>query len=619
MERVRASSRPSPQPSLRGRGGNGITRFAFLLLSSLIPPPSSLAQTTQPTLSINIGFDGVFKPDSWTPVFVTVAESSSHPGTIEVRSARGRMGNVISARVQSNPKPTTFTLYAQLDPLDRATVEWRDDAGKLVSGIDVTEMVRQNPAALGGPVIGVAGAIADANRVAGQIVRDTGEFVASGTIRTRLLPERATAYQSLDVLVLPELNTDEIDDATEAEIVRWMNAGGMVITWPGTQAPPEGSPLGRVLAASVGDVVTRSINGKEVAVRSLTAADANAVDLSDSDTILFTRKVGLGQIAVFGFDPTRVYGSIDRRIAALRQATASQVSMSPDERRVGSYDPLVYQARGEEQLPTPAAPNDQWLLLALAFGLIMGPGESLLLLFCRRPIFTPLTMVGFAVALGSGVAISIKSVETHEASIEVVVENDSGVVARSILSSRVPESAAASWVIGRSSDPQHETAGELSVGQRQDHLESGTLIALSDRLPRVRSFDYQPAKPLLLVSGSITDSAAQMQSSDASAWEKAFVISADSVRALAKAPPADQALSVPNYLQPATDSDDPATARRETGIEALAKQPGWEAILMDRQLGSRIVRLFEKESVSAIVASRTHGSTRQFVIHLQRP
>ena len=47
---------------------------------------------------------------------------------------------------------------------------------------------------------------------------------------------------------------DAIDDATEAEIVNWVRAGGMVVTWPGAQAVPDASPIGKVLPVTMGDV-----------------------------------------------------------------------------------------------------------------------------------------------------------------------------------------------------------------------------------------------------------------------------------------------------------------------------------------------------------------------------
>lgn len=591
--------------------------LAFFILHSAFCILPSSAQTTQPTLSASLGFNGVFKPSSWSPVYVTIAEPQGQSGTIEVRTARGRVGNVVTARVQSNAKPTTFSLYAPLDPLDRITADWRDAEGKLIQHLDLTEAARQNPAALGGSVVGVAGQIADANRVATQLIRDTGEFVAAGAVEARLLPERAIGYDSIDVLVLPELNTDAIEDAVENEILSWVRAGGIVVTWPGAQPTLADSPLARALPVEMGDIATQTIDGRETAIRQMKPVDAGAIDLSDSRTILFARNVGLGHVAVFGFDPTMVYRSTQDRIDAFRKATAKQVALSPDERRTGVYDPLIWQARGEEQLQPAERDSDTWLWIALGIGLVIGPGEALLLLLCRRQTHRWLTTAGCAVALGSGLALLLKPDEQPQRSIELIIETDEGVVARSVLSTSAPTSAAA-WLIGRSADPLNEAAGELTLRQRQEHLEPAELHSLSRESPRVRSVDLAGGKPLLLVNGPIDGPSTQVQSADESAWERAVVLSAGGLRALSNAPKAGEALLVANHLQSPTASDDPATVRKETAIEALANQEGWEPILIDRHLGSSLVRRFETEGVSAIVAQRTLGNTKQYVIHFQR-
>lgn len=610
MKNAKCKTRTKPSASKRCGVVVAILHFACCVLPSA-------AQTTRPTLSASLGFNGVFRPDSWTPVYVTIADPTSRSGTIEIRTARGRIGNVISARIQSNPKPTTFTLYAPLDPLDHVAVEWRDADGKLVSWLEMTEKARENPAALGGPVFGVAGQLADANRVAAQIVRDTGEYVAAGAITSSRLPERSTGYHALDVLVLAGLNTDDIDDAVEEQIVQWVRAGGMLVTWPGAQLPSEGSPLAAVLPVTMGEVVPRMIDGREVAVRSMKRIDRVARGPSYTDAPI-ARSLGLGRVSVFAFDPTQVYASIEQRTKAFREAVHSEVSLSADDRRVGSFDPLVSQARGEEQLPLSVRPGEAWLWIGLAIGLVMGPGDALLLLLCRRPIFTPLTLTGLAIVLGSGLALSLKSSPVEMASIELIVEDGGGILSRSTLGTVAPDEAAAAWLVGRSTDPLHEIAGELQIDQRQNGVDAGAVIALSDRLPRVRSISFAQQEPMLLVNGPLESPAAKVQSADEGAWEKAVVITPGEIYPLSSAPTAASALGVGTHAQPSIDSDDPATARRETGIEALAKQPGWEPLLMDRHLSQRIVRIFESERTVGIVAMRKRGDAKQFVIHLQR-
>jgi hypothetical protein len=292
--------------------------------------------------------------------------------------------------------------------------------------------------------------------------------------------------------------------------------------------------------------------------------------------------------------------------------------LSPDDNRVGSYDPLVWQARGEEQLAPARRAGETWLWIGLGLGLVIGPGEALLLLLCRRRPVVPVTTLGGALALGCGLALLLEPEEIPDQSIELIIETGEGVVARSRLSTRPPD-AAASWLSGSSADPLSAVAGELSLGQRQDGFEPDVpLRTLSAQPPRVRSLMLEEDTPRLLVSGRIADRTAQVQSADEGSWDAAIVLGSDALAVLPMAPQAGEAVRLATQVASFASSDDPATVRAETPLEALAAQRDWEPILMDRHLGLRLVKRFEAEAVSAIVARRTLGNQRQYVIHLQR-
>ena len=68
----------------------------------------------------------------------------------------------------------------------------------------------------------------------------------------------------------------------------------------------------------------------------------------------------------------------------------------------------------------------------------------------------------------------------------------------------------------------------------------------------------------------------------------------------------------------ATASDDAGTRRAETGIERLAVEPGWEAILMDRTLATRLVRLQQVEGATIIAARSDHPEGPRYVLHVVR-
>lgn len=585
-------------------------QLAITLLTCLLLAPSAVAQTTQSAISASIGFSGVFKPDSWVPIYVRVSDGDApRSATLEVRTARSKLGHEVVARVATTRQPTTYTLYAPLGGLDGASLQLRDATGKLLGSVDLTGAVQQTSAANGGPVFGVAGAEADAQRLVNQLVNDTGEFAAAGILPTQLLPERVIGYSGIDCLVLPSLEPNSIGDEVQAAIVAWVRSGGIVITWPSAQAPSRPSPLVDALPADVGLPKEFAFEGTPVVGRKLTIrGGASSLDAAGAaESLILQRRLGLGQIVMLAFDPTRLSLSATARVALWRRLTSGQMAMSPDDERAGVFDPLVAQAVGEQQLSLPPAESRvsmrTLLGVGLLIGLLLGPAELLLLAAARRHPRTWYTMTGVGLTFGCGVAFVLWPVRAIATAprIDVRVEAPDGLAASAALTAEPSEGMAATWLTG-GAEPLAQMPSELELHQKAEHFDVRLVSTARGPAAKLRAVRF--AGETLHPPRINTDLAASLVTNRSpAAWDAYAVVSRNSVRLLPDPLAAGDARSF--ATTPTIAADDPSTRRVETGVERLASTAGWGAILMDGSLAERVVRLLETEETQLIVARST--------------
>ena len=552
-------------------------------------------------MTASLGFDGIFKPDNWTPVYVTLADEQRRAGTIEVRVAHGRLGHDVVARVVANPREQTFTLYAPLGSLDRAQVQFRDAAGKLIASSDLSDDVQKTPAAFGGFAVGVSGEPAAARRVAGELVRDTGEYTSAGVVAARLLPERAIGYRAVDALVIAGLDTDATDDRVEQAIVDWVRAGGVLIAWPGAQRPTQSdAPLAALLPADEGDLTTIRVEGRELIVRSLARRDGAAIaDLSVDGATTYRRRVGLGQIVYTNVDPTLLPNDIavDAKLARWRRLTENEFSLLPDDRRKGVFDPLVAQSLAEQSVRAASPPTSTdwrpWLWGALAAGLLLGPGEIAMLAIARQRPRVPYTAVGLLVIVAAGGALfvprSISRVPADRASLTVVGADGPAVEAWAHASGGLG-APGTNWLGGDASDPTRQPAGAARVTQRELKFEtSPKWVVGSEARPIARSLAFAAE-----MTAGCDPSRAPTSGAAAILARPRELVRDDGTAVVA---------------------DDPATVRVETGIERLAADPAWAAIFLDRTIAARLVRLQESEGVT--IAATKAGE--QITLRVDRP
>lgn len=582
------------------------------------------AQTTRPTLTATLGFDNDFKPDNWTPIYAHIADADApRSATLEVRTARGKLGHDVIARIVTSRTPTTYTIYAPVGYLDRLSLQLRDDAGRLLTAVDLTDTAAATPAALGGPVIGVAGNLAESQRVATQITRATGEFVASGAVPLALLAERAIGYSGVDCLVLPSLDADAMDEDVQRAIVSWVRSGGILVTWPGAQAPTQrDAPLVQALPATIGLPAAMQYEGYDLVGRELTPttmatlvpADAGPGDKKNPPYVF--RRLGLGQIVLLSADPTLLDSmTAADRIKLWRTLTDGQLTLLPEERRAGVFDSLTTQAVAEQQLK--ASPAAQKSTLATLFpitllaGLLVGPAELVFLAATGRHPRTWYTLTGLGLCVVCTLWWLAEMTTTDQRRmrpprIDVRVEAPDGLAALVELSQGPNPAFDVTWLTADRTDPSVQPASEVLLAQHGDRYDVAGFSNLGGTMANFRAIRF--TGPVLHPADINADvGALNVTNPTKLPWASIAIVSKDTVRLLDGdvAPRASASLG----KTPTTLADNPSTRRIETGIERLAADPGWAAILMDRRLAERLVRLLETEPDTTIVATRDARST----------
>jgi hypothetical protein len=599
-----------------------ITALA-VFLSSFILHPSSFAQTTRPTLSATLGFANSFKPDNWTPIYARISDAAApRPATLEIRTARGKLGHDVIARIVTTRMPTTYTLYAPVGYLDKLSLQLRDDAGRLLRSIDLTETAAATPAALGGPVIGAAGPDADAQRVASQITMATGEYAASGALSPSLLPERAIGYSGVDCLVLSALDSDVMDQDVQRAIIAWIRSGGILVTWPGAVAPTSDSPLTALLPGEIGEPAEIEFDGQGIVGRRMSERQniLDAVELAPE--AIFSRRVGLGQVVQLAFDPTRLTSTPEVRISLWRKLTGGQLALLPDDRRAGVFDSLTTQAVAEQQLKVSPPPVKSWAMtlvrLGLLTGLLLGPGELILLAAAGRQPRTWYTLAGVGLCVSCGilwVPLATTKPRIFWPGIDVRVESPDGLDASIRLSQQANATFETNWLTADRSDPALQPATELMLGQRADRIDVMGYSNLGNATANFRAIRFSGAV-LHPVELNVDLAASRVVNASKSNWASVAWIDRDGVRLAAGPVAPGDAASLANV--PIVPTDNPSTRRVETGIERLAAEPDWAAILLDRRLSERLVRLLEVEPSTVIVATRGASGTA-FTLQVIRP
>jgi hypothetical protein len=338
----------------------------LLLLCCAAPPAFAKVQ-----LAVDVGWENKFRAGKWTPLFITLQESSPRQVILEVYSpADRRYALNIKQGLTIGPQPVVVPIYAPLSfRLDETTITVRDgNTGRRLEHLIVNDFPvyanQPGPQAVSAqdPFIVISGNASGERMLQAQLRHQN---VNTAFIAANRLPITPVGYESIDVLLLNQPELSRLNVEQQGAIAAWVRGGGLLVIIPGSAPPPAIGPLIEILPARIGAIRQLDLDPAVVKKaglparfaklkgRDLTdaAPDARAVPLFDpSGPKAVRRWVGMGQVMLLpvevsslAFDDANdalafwrgtLTGMIDIPVVADNNTRGYYYGMNDDPRRI---------------------------------------------------------------------------------------------------------------------------------------------------------------------------------------------------------------------------------------------------------------------------------------------
>lgn len=288
--------------------------FVFLVLTLLLTSTTALAQTPI-TLSVEAGLDGYYKVGQWLPVRALIENNGpSIDGRMEITLPRAEDGQVVNAYPVSLPtrsrKEITLYLYPEtyIASLD---VVLLDTTGQVITKRHVAlKSVSDNDR-----LFGIIADQPSAYNVLSELDPPNGSaYVARLTTHT--LPDRSVALDSLNTLIVSNVDTGALTEAQRTALSAWVANGGRLIVTGGPGWQKTSAGLHDLLPVSLVDVVTlddvsalktfagsATSPGSAVIATGALTPDAQVILKQAETPLLIRRQHGVGEVFFVSFDP----------------------------------------------------------------------------------------------------------------------------------------------------------------------------------------------------------------------------------------------------------------------------------------------------------------------------
>jgi hypothetical protein len=297
-------------------------------------------------LSVEIGWNGAFRPGRWAPIYITAADTQAVPARnviIEIKAPHDKTFALsINTAATIRQEPTTFLVYVPLTFQLEDTVAIIRDSGSLKTLAEVPFDQPKPGGGYGGYygssggeiLLGVSGTPQHGlGVIKGQFnwksetpppqnpnqPNYSPPSVQVGYLESRMLPDAQVGYNCLDALVLATPDLVNMSQQRQEAIATWVRAGGRLILWPGDGLFPADSPIVTLLPCTIGlgNTMTLSLDEtkshglasrvENVPTRKLTPTPAaEKLDLLDGKALAYFGRAGLGQVAVLSLDASKL-------------------------------------------------------------------------------------------------------------------------------------------------------------------------------------------------------------------------------------------------------------------------------------------------------------------------
>jgi hypothetical protein len=390
--------------------------------ASLVRAPAAL------TLSVRAGFDGYYKDASWLPVRITVANDGPDiKGTLRVSVPRASGGaNLMVTRDVDLPTQSRREVFLYIPTesfLSALQVTLSDGKTDLA-----TASARVVQAAAGDLIYGVLAGSPSSFNLLSSIKPATGAaYVAQ--LETADLPPVGFAWQTLDVLVVSDVDTGVFSPEQRTALAEWVAAGGRLIvgggpTWQKTAAglgtvlplAPSGTQTLTDTSALAAFAAFSAPTGPAVAATGSLAPDAVTLLNAGGLPLLVTRHSGFGQVLFLAvdpsFDPLKNWSGLEGMYRGLLSGTAQRPNWAAGLRN-------WYSARDAiNALPGLQLPSALEILAFLGvYILAVGPINYLILRRFKRRELAWVTIPALVVVFSAGAYFTGYQVRGGQASL----------------------------------------------------------------------------------------------------------------------------------------------------------------------------------------------------------
>jgi hypothetical protein len=289
------------------------------LIHCLLVIGSTVAGASAATMDVQVGWDGAFRTNRWSPVFVTVSDLKPRNAIIELYVPHDTVQSMtIRQLVPVTPTPQTYAIYAPLTGrIDEISVTLREP-GRLRS---LAKWVNDPSYGLGGSVtpiesvhqlVGITGRNSTQRLIEGQFDRQS---VVVKSFSANRLPDHARGFESFNALLLDQPDLTRIPLEKQQAIVDWVRGGGTVVCWLGEDQQPPISPILRQLPATVGENTNVTVSPEALRAAGLPTRfgnmkgriltptdDAKPIKLFGGEVQAYKRTLGLGSVVLVPFD-----------------------------------------------------------------------------------------------------------------------------------------------------------------------------------------------------------------------------------------------------------------------------------------------------------------------------
>jgi hypothetical protein len=285
-----------------------------VLVASVLPG-SVYAQEDGPALQVQAGFGGYYRPDDWVPFLVTVAnEGDEVQGEVRVVRDDSMGRRIVYAQSVLLPAHSRkqFFLYVLDEGYLYATVELVEQGRVLREQKISLSAIRPEDA-----LIGVVSSSPSTLNLLAALTTARGGKVMVAHLSPQDLPSQGRAWESLDVLVLNDVDTGVLTPEQREAVTAWVTLGGHLVVTGGLNAVQTAAAVTdllpvTVIGTSTADDVsalgefagTPLVDGGPTVVASCQVREGHVLIAQREQPLVVRRSQGGGRVTYLALDLT---------------------------------------------------------------------------------------------------------------------------------------------------------------------------------------------------------------------------------------------------------------------------------------------------------------------------